>query len=73
MKIEEATVGARVRSNVEFSCVPTGSPGRIVEDYGTGVMVEWDLPSNYKPLTDGFDKETELKYLDLANDAQNQH
>lgn len=66
MKIEQAKIGAIVRSNMEFSCVPSGTRGRIVEDYGTGVMVEWDMPSNFKPLCDGFDKRTELEFLDLV-------
>jgi len=66
MKLEQAIVGTRVKSNVEFACVPTGTTGRITEDYGTGVMVEWDIPSNFKPITDGFDKETELQFLDVV-------
>lgn len=66
MKIEEAVVGTRVRSNIDFACVPAGTPGIITEDYGTGVMVEWQMESNFKPLSDGFDKETELHFLDLC-------
>lgn len=66
MKLEEATVGRQVKSNVEFACVPAGTLGVITEDYGTGVMVEWKIPSNFKPLSDGFDKETELGYLDVV-------
>jgi hypothetical protein len=66
MNPNQATVGQIVRSNTSFAGVPEGTRGRIVEDYGTGVMVEWDIPSHYKPLVDGFDKDTELQFLDIA-------
>jgi hypothetical protein len=79
MEIHEAQVGIRVRSLRDFVGVPCGTEGVIDEDYGEGVMVAWDLPSNPLPpgykafdgrpaiksgfLRDGFDKKTELKYL----------
>lgn len=67
MKIEQAKVGTRVRSNVEFSGVPAFTEGVIVENYGTGIMVEWDLPDKQaKPLRDGFDKKKELQFLDVC-------
>lgn len=80
MRINEATVGTRVKSLVDFSGVPKGTEGVIDEDYITGVMVAWDLsdqplPKGYsfyngKPafvsgiLRDGFDKENELHFLE---------
>lgn len=85
MKISEATVGTKVKSNMAFAGVPKYTEGIIDEDYGSGVMVAWDLidrplPSNYKkynglpaiapgqPLRDGFDKESELEFLDKIED-----
>ena len=62
MTIEEARIGTRVMSLVEFSGVPIHTQGIIDEDYDTGVMVAWNL-SDGSPLRDGFDKETDLKYL----------
>jgi hypothetical protein len=80
MTIKEATVGTRVRALMDFSGVPTGTQGVVDEDYGTGVMIAWDLPDGRLPqgyakhdgqpmiktgiLRDGFDKETELQYLE---------
>jgi len=82
MKSSEATIGTRIVSNRDFADVPKGTVGVIDEDYGTGVTVAWDLPNrplpsgyhrwNGKPaisqvvLRDGFDKESDLIFLDLA-------
>jgi len=78
---QEAKVGTRIRSLVEFACVPKGTKGVIDQDYGTGVMIAWDLPEQPLPkgytvydgrpavvsniLRDGFDKETELHFLEV--------
>lgn len=80
MKINEARIGVRVKSLVDFSGVPKGTEGVIDEDYGTGVMVAWDLPDQPLPigysihtgkpsfasgiLRDGFNKENELHFLE---------
>jgi hypothetical protein len=82
MNLDQAKVGTRVKSNVEFCSVPLGTQGVIDEDYGTGVMVAWDLsdqplPAEYRKydgrpaiasglLRDGFDKAKELKFLDVV-------
>ena len=79
---DEAKVGTRVRALVEVSDVPKGTAGVIDEDYGRGVMVAWDLPGHPLPrghqaydggpavatgiLRDGFDKESELHFLERA-------
>ncbi len=79
MTLDEAKIGTRVRALVDFSGVPRGTEGVLDEDYGTGVMVAWDLPDHSLPegyaaydgrpaiasgiLRDGFDKERELNYL----------
>lgn len=76
----EAGVGARVRTLRDFCSVPKGTKGVIDEDYGSGVMVAWDLPDQPLPpgyqvydgrpafvsgiLRDGFDKERELEFLE---------
>ncbi len=83
MTIEEAKVGVRIRTKREFSRVPEGTQGVIDEDYVTGVMVAWDLPDSPLPsgyrrydgvpmfisniLRDGFDKKTDLEFLEVAN------
>jgi hypothetical protein len=82
MNLDQVKVGTRVKSNFEFSNVPLGTQGVIDEDYGSGFMVAWDLhgrplPAGYRQcdgrpsivsgiLRDGFDKETELKLLDVV-------
>ena len=82
MTPREATIGRRVRSVIDFSGVPAGTEGVIDYDYGTGVMVAWDLPTQPLPegyrawdgrgaaasglLRDGFDKESELRFLEAA-------
>jgi len=80
MKINEAIVGTRVKSLIDFVEVPRGTEGVIDEDYDTGVMIAWDLPDcplpkgysvyDGKPafvsqiLRDGFNKENELHFLE---------
>ena len=55
MTREEAQIGLRVRSLVEFSGVPKGSQGVIDEFYDGGLMVAWDLrPPLGKPLPPGY-------------------
>lgn len=61
------SVGDKVRSLVEFSLVPKGTTGTIVEDYGTGLTVRWDLDFSFKPLEDGFDKQRDLQFLELVH------
>lgn len=60
----EAVVGARVRTLVDFADVPDGTQAVIEHDYGTGVMLAWDLPG--APLRDGFDKTRDLRFLELV-------
>jgi len=66
MKIGDARVGRGVISNREFAGVPKGSLGKIVEDYGTGVTVEWeDIDGGMgRKLRDGFSKDFDLQFLD---------
>lgn len=65
-------VGTRVRTNRDFVSLPKGSEGVIIEDYGSGFMVEW---INTKPdwrgqkLRDGFNKKTELQFLEEIKDV----
>ena len=49
MKIEEVRIGQEVSSTVAFVDVPRGTRGVIVEDYGSGFMVAWDLPDRPYP------------------------
>lgn len=42
-------IGDKVESLRDFSNVPKGTVGYIVEDYGTGVTVAWDLPHRPYP------------------------
>lgn len=79
MRINEARIGVRIKSLVDFSGVPKGTEGVIDEDYGTGVMVAWDLPDQPLPkdylvssfrrknvLRDGFNKKDELHFLEIV-------
>lgn len=78
-------IGTKVKNIVAFAGVPKGTPGVIVEDYGSGITVAWDLPDKPYPkdktpeevaamwaidpecpLRDGFDKQTELSLLEIA-------
>ncbi len=47
---KDAVVGRSVRTLRDFAGVPTGTLGLIVEDYGTGIMVAWDLSD--RPIPD---------------------
>ena len=61
MKLEDAEIGKRVRSLKDFDSVPKGTEGVIDEDYGTGIMVAWDL--DHYPIPKGyreFDKNTPI-------------
>lgn len=49
MKDKEAKIGTRVKSLRNFSGVPKGTEGIIDEDYGSGVMVAWDLKKRPLP------------------------
>ena len=84
LSLDKAVVGNKVRCTCDFPGVPIETMGLIVQDYGTGIMVAWDLSDrplpdipaaeigemyalNPKcPLRDGFDKETELDFLEDA-------
>lgn len=57
----EFGLGMKVRTKIPFFDLPQGSIGEIVEDYGTGFMIEWQN----RNLRDGFNKETELDFLEL--------
>jgi hypothetical protein len=75
-------IGRRVRTLRDFANVPKGTEGVIDEDYGSGIMIAWDLPDQPLPsgysqydgrpaiqsriLRDGFDKREELQFLELA-------
>ncbi len=48
----DARMGVRVLTPRGFSGVPAGTEGVIDEDYGTGVMVAWDLKD--RPLPPGY-------------------
>lgn len=50
MRAEQATIGRWVKTNQTWPNVPEGTEGVIVEDYGSGVTVAWDLPD--RPLPD---------------------
>jgi len=80
MQLDKAIVGTKVKSLVDFAGVPKGTEGVIDQDYGTGIMVAWDLPNRPLPegycrfdgrsavitgiLRDGFDKKDELQFLE---------
>ena len=49
MLIQDIKVGRKVRCMVAYSGVPIGTIGVIVSDYGSGIMVAWDLPDRPYP------------------------
>lgn len=88
MTEDQIKMCVRVKTNRDFAGVPKGTEGIIDDDYGTGVMVAWDLPdrplprgytkhrskNNFGatfPLRDGFDKKTELMFLEVVEDGNN--
>ncbi len=84
LNLSEARVGSKVKTVCDFPGVPMDTVGLIVDDYGTGIMVAWDLPdrplpdvtpgeiaamyaiSPKCPLRDGFDKDSELDFLEAV-------
>jgi hypothetical protein len=68
MSIDQAKLGARVRSTRDFVGVPRGTQGVIVEDYGSGITIRWDKEGEV--LDDGFDKKEELVFLELVEDVE---
>jgi hypothetical protein len=76
-------IGKRVRALLNFADVPRGTEGVIDQDYGTGIMIAWDLPEQPLPqgyreydgkpviqtniLRDGFDKKRELRFLEVVD------
>lgn len=62
MTKDQAIIGTRVRSLVEFAGVPQGTEGVIDEEYHLdvsgepGYMVAWDLP--HHPLPPGYKEHT---------------
>ena len=51
MNREDIKIGLRVRTNVSFSGVPSGTEGVLDEQYdsGRGITVAWDLPGKRLP------------------------
>jgi hypothetical protein len=68
--------GTRIRTLREFSGVPKGTEGTVVNMYPScgffGLDVQWDLPGRFKPLVDGFSKweyETFLQEIPMIEKA----
>lgn len=61
MTEEQAQLGVRVKTNRDFFDLPAGATGEIIEDYGTGIQIQWDKYD----FKDGFNKRDELIFLDL--------
>jgi len=49
MTIKEIKIGSEVESLRDFSGVPKGTNGYIIDDYGTGITIGWDLPKQPYP------------------------
>lgn len=62
--INSYNIGKRVISNIDFIDVPSGTIGYIIEDYGSGFTIAWDLPD--KPFPYNFPIE-EIKNMWAAN------
>lgn len=62
----EAKPGSCVKCLHDFEDVPAGTTGLINEDYGSGIVVKWDLPHRSIPIRDAFAKANELVFLGPA-------
>ena len=85
MNQDQIKIGQRVKTLRAFCGVPLGTEGVLDEDYGTGVMIAWDmadsnLPAGYSAydgvpavrsgiLRDGFDKDDELQFLEVVENG----
>ena len=85
MTKDQIKIGQRVKTLRAFYGVPLGTEGVLDEDYGTGIMVAWDLkasplPAGYSAydgvpairsriLRDGFAKDTELGCLEVVENG----
>lgn len=49
MEIKHIKIGQRVKTLRPWSGVPNGTEGIIIQDYGTGIWVAWDLPDRPYP------------------------
>ena len=49
MRPSDATIGARVLLRNERACVPIGTVGVIIDEWGSGITVAWDLPERPYP------------------------
>lgn len=64
---EQSQVGQWVTTNQDWPGVLAGSAGIIIEDYGSGIMVEWKTMGReprVDKLRDGFNRKGELQFLD---------
>ena len=65
---KQCNVGDRVMVLADFSGVPAGTKGKVVEIYDEGIMIEWEFgksPLDREmriPIRDGFGRD-ELEYL----------
>lgn len=53
-------IGQKVQTMIEYSGVPKFTEGYIVEDYGTGMTVAWDLPDRPYPKDLSFKEVAEM-------------
>jgi predicted RNA binding protein YcfA (HicA-like mRNA interferase family) len=67
LELEQVRIGLRVASRVDFVDIPKGTHGIIEQDYGSGFTVRWELPHLLIPIRDGFDKSSELIFLEVAS------
>ena len=60
----QPSVGTKVQTLVAWPGVPKLTEGYIVEDYGSGVMVAWDLPDRPYPKHLSFEQVGKLAAVD---------
>jgi hypothetical protein len=68
----QCSLGERCMVLADFSGIPAGTKGKVVEIYEEGIMIEWEIPigkpspsMNQRFLRDGFSR-GELEYLAFA-------
>jgi len=57
-------IGQKVKNNRAFSGVPEGTEGYVVEDYGSGVTIAWDLPHRPYPHEFTYEQVAEMWAVD---------
>ena len=59
-------LGTKVECIEDFPALPAGTVGYIVEDYGSGIMIAWDLPHRPYPKDKTPEEVADMWAIDAA-------